>query len=78
MVHIVNEWRMRQQIPAAIRSMLKIGEVGWIDRNSWNSVTGTCTWTIEPSFLGDYIACSGADHVHRGHGRPGNPRRICR
>ena len=33
-VHIVNEWRMRQQIPAAIRSMLKIGEVGWIDRNT--------------------------------------------
>ena len=50
---------MRQQIPAAIRSMLKIGELGWIDRNSWNADTGTCTWTIEPSFLSEYIACSG-------------------
>ena len=78
MVHIVNEWRMRQQIPAAIRSMLKIGDLGWIDRNNWNAVTGTCSWTIEPSFLGDYIACSGSDHVHRGHGGPGNPRCICR
>jgi hypothetical protein len=58
-VHIVNEWRMRQQIPAAIRSMLKIGELGWIDRNSWNAETGTCSWTIEPSFLGEYITCSG-------------------
>lgn len=58
-VHIVNEWRVRQQIPAAIRSMLKIAEVGWIDRNRWNAGTGTCSWTIEPSFLGDYIACSG-------------------
>jgi len=58
-VHIVNDWRMRQQIPAAIRSMLKIGELGWIDRNSWNAATGTCSWTIEPSFLGDHIACSG-------------------
>jgi hypothetical protein len=58
-VHIVNEWRVRQQIPAEIRSMLKIAEVGWIDRNRWNAGTGTCSWTIEPSFLGDYIACSG-------------------
>jgi hypothetical protein len=58
-VHIVNEWRMRQQVPAAIRSMLKIGELGWIDRNSWNVEAGTCSWTIEPSFLGDHIACSG-------------------
>ena len=58
-VHIVNEWHVRQQIPAAIRSMLKIGELGWIDRNSWNDATGTCCWTIEPSFLSDYIACSG-------------------
>jgi hypothetical protein len=59
MVHIVNEWRMRQQIPAAIRSMLKIGELVWIDRNSWNAATGICSWTIEPSFLGEYITCSG-------------------
>ncbi|HME28160.1 MAG TPA: hypothetical protein VKI44_43720 [Acetobacteraceae bacterium] len=58
-VHIVNQWRVRQQIPTAIRSMLKIGELGWIDRNSWNDATGTCCWTIEPSFFGDYIACSG-------------------
>jgi hypothetical protein len=58
-VAIVNEWRMRQQFPAAIRSMLKIGELGWIDRNTWNAATGTCSWTIEPSFLGDYVTCSG-------------------
>jgi hypothetical protein len=58
-VHIVNAWRVRQQIPAAIRAMLKIGELGWIDHNSWNDATSTCSWTIEPNFLGDYIACSG-------------------
>jgi hypothetical protein len=58
-VHIVNAWRMRQQIPAAIRSMLKIGALGWIDRNSWDPASGTCSWTIEPQFLVDYIACSG-------------------
>ncbi len=59
MVHIVNEWRMRQQIPAAIRSVLPIGDIGWIDRNTWNDATGTCSWTIEPHFLSEHIACSG-------------------
>ncbi len=58
-VHIVNEWRIRQQIPAAICSMLKIGELGWVDRNSWNAGTATCSWSIEPVFLREFIACSG-------------------
>jgi hypothetical protein len=58
-VHIVNEWRIRQQIPAAIRTMMKIGEMGWIDRNSWHTDTGTCSWSIEPNFLREFISCSG-------------------
>lgn len=60
LVHIVNEWRFRQQTPAAIRSMLKIDELSWIDRNSWDAETGTCSWTIETSFLREYIDCTGA------------------
>lgn len=59
LVHIVNEWRFRQQIPAAIRSLLNIGELSWIDRNSWDADTGTCSWAIETSFLREYIDCSG-------------------
>ena len=58
-VHIVNEWHARQQIPAPIRSMLKIEAVSWIDRNCWDDTTGTCSWSIEPSFLAGSIACSG-------------------
>jgi hypothetical protein len=58
-VHIVNEWRIHQQLPAAIRTMLKIEQMGWIDRNSWNTDTGTCSWSIEPIFLREFISCSG-------------------
>jgi hypothetical protein len=57
--HIVNEWHARQQIPAPIRSMLKIEAVSWIDRNCWDDESGTCSWRIEPSFLAGSIACSG-------------------
>jgi hypothetical protein len=59
LVHIVNEWRARQQIPAPIRTMLKIDDVSWIDRNRWDSETGICSWSIEPKFLAESIACSG-------------------
>lgn len=59
-VHLVNEWRVRQQVPAALRSLLKSGELSWLDRNSWDASTFTCKWAIEPRFLTEYIECSGA------------------
>jgi hypothetical protein len=58
-VRIVNQWYVRQQVPAAIRSILKSGDLGWIDRNTWDAKSFTCSWTIEPTFLTEYIACSG-------------------
>ena len=58
-IDIVNEWHARQQIPAAIRAMLKIDEISWIDRNRWDPTTQTCFWAIEPRFLADHIVCRG-------------------
>lgn len=58
-VHIVNEWHVRHQVPPVIRSILKTGELSWIDRNIWDARAFTCSWTIEPNFLTEYIACSG-------------------
>jgi hypothetical protein len=58
-VRSVNQWRIRQRVPAAIRSILKTDELGWIDRNIWDARNFTCSWTIEPSLLSEYIACSG-------------------
>jgi hypothetical protein len=58
-VHIVNRWHVRHQVPPVIRSMLKTGDLSWIDRNSWNARTFTCSWSIEPSLLTDHVTCSG-------------------
>ena len=58
-VHVVNEWQVRQQVPAMLRSILKVSELSWIDRNTWDATTHTCTWAIEPNFLTEHIACSG-------------------
>ena len=58
-VHIVNRWRVRHQVPPMIRAALKTDELSWIDRNTWDARTFTCAWTIEPDFLTEHIACSG-------------------
>jgi hypothetical protein len=58
-IRIVNEWRPRQQIPAALRGLIT-GEIGWIDRNSWDERTHICNWVIEPFFFADRIECTGA------------------
>lgn len=59
LVHIVNEWRVRQQVPAVLRSVLKTSELSWIDRNAWDAKDAVCTWAIEPRFLTESITCSG-------------------
>lgn len=58
-VHVVNRWRVRQQMPASVRTMLKVGELAWLDRAVWDPASHICSWTIEPEFLGDHIGCSG-------------------
>jgi hypothetical protein len=58
-VSIINEWRVRHQVPPVVRSILKTSELGWIDRNNWDASSYVCTWAIEPEFLTEHIACSG-------------------
>lgn len=58
-VHIVNRWQVRATVPQAIRTMLKLDELAWIDRNTWDATAHTCTWSIEPCFLTEHIACAG-------------------
>ena len=77
-VHIVNEWRVRQQIPAAIRSMLKIGEVGWIDRNTLECRNRHLFLDDRAQFPWRLHRLLRRDHVRRGHGRSGHPRHLCR
>ena len=57
-VEVLNEWRVRDQLPAALKRMLGAGELGWLDRGRW--LDQSCHWSIEPLVLRGLIACSGA------------------
>ena len=67
-VHIVNEWQVRQQVPAVVRSILKTGELGWVDRNTWDAEAFTCAWAIEPRVPHRIYRMFGQDDVCRGDG----------
>jgi len=54
---ILNEWRLRYQVPDAIRTVLGGGELGWMDRGQWQDFA--CNWSIEPFFLKGQIHCKG-------------------
>ena len=58
-VCIVNQWRVRQQLPAALSPVLKVDRFTWLDRNRWDQSSGTCHWSIEPAVFGEHIACRG-------------------
>ena len=58
-VHIVNRWQVRVSVPQAIRAMLKLDELAWVDRNAWDAAARVCTWSIEPCVLAEHIACAG-------------------
>ena len=70
-VHIVNRWRVRHQVPPMIRSMLKAGELSWIDRNSWDARTFTCSWSIEPELPDRPYRLFRQDCLRNGDGRTG-------
>jgi hypothetical protein len=68
---IANEWSVRQVLPSALRTMLKVDKFSWIDRNRWDEATGICSWAIEPAVLADHIACSGQTHFSAAMGSRG-------
>lgn len=59
MVQLVNEWRVRVDVPAALSAILPPDQLGWIDRAEWDESTHECHWAIEPFLLPGAIDCTG-------------------
>jgi hypothetical protein len=57
--HIVNEWRARYSLPAALSSLISPDNLGWTDRNSWDNDAYICTWEISPYIFTEHIRCQG-------------------
>jgi hypothetical protein len=56
-VAVLNEWKLRYQVPDAIKKALGGSELGWMDHGRWQDLV--CNWTIEPFFLKGNINCEG-------------------
>ena len=58
-IGLVNEWRLRLNIPTVLSAVVKPEMLGWIDRAEWRDVTHKCCWAIEPFFLTEAVRCAG-------------------
>lgn len=58
-IRLVNEWRSAQRIPEVVAKAIHATEIGWIDRNEWDSTDHVCRWSIEPLVFQEHITCSG-------------------
>ena len=57
-LRVVNEWHVNYAMPAAIRSMIGLADIGWIDRSTWDIGSHVCAWKIQP-LLSKHVACEG-------------------
>jgi hypothetical protein len=70
-VRLVNEWRARLRIPAALEAAIGRDALGWIDTAIWNESEMRCRWSIEPLFLRGQVHCEGATTYEKAMGGRG-------
>lgn len=58
-IRLTNEWQSTQRVPDLLAKALGTSQVGWIDRNEWDTAGRVCRWRIEPFVLPEHIECGG-------------------
>lgn len=56
---LVNEWRVRPKLPAALEAHISADMLGWLDHADWSADLTMCRWRIEPYFMAGAIRCGG-------------------
>jgi hypothetical protein len=70
-VRLLNEWRAKPLLPAAMSSLVDPALLGWHDRAEWHEAERRCTWSIEPFFLPGRIQCTGVTSYEEAMGGRG-------
>jgi hypothetical protein len=58
-VRLVNRWKARADVPAALSSVIRPDMLAWLDRAEWREAERACHWRIEPLFAPDRTQCEG-------------------
>lgn len=56
---LVNEWRVRPNLPATVAAHISPDKLGWLDHADWSADMTLCRWRIEPYFMAEAIRCAG-------------------
>jgi hypothetical protein len=58
-VRLVNLWRARAQVPAALAPVVTPEMLAWTDQAEWRPDAWECRWQIQPRFLTGGVRCAG-------------------
>ena len=58
-VRLVNKWKARPKVPAALSSVISPDLFVWEDHAEWRSSNYECHWRVRVPFLSDGMPCSG-------------------
>ncbi len=69
-IHLLNEWRAKGEIPKIARSWIKPDMLFWKDYATWHPDTWTVDWRFEMAFMKDRVTVGGTNRfVKLGPGR---------
>lgn len=58
-VKIVNNWYAEDNIPKALKSLIKAEQLGWVDYAEWDTEKKKVYWNLEMMFFKEYVTVKG-------------------
>jgi hypothetical protein len=62
-VHLVNEWKARGDIPKVARKIIKPETLLWKDFADWDHDEYSCAWRFEMAFMREQVKASGKNFL---------------
>jgi hypothetical protein len=62
-VTLLNHWRARAEIPAAVKAFVTEDKLGWLDHATWDAAKKQCDWWLEIPAFKDAVTCKGTTRV---------------
>ncbi len=62
-VHLVNEWKARGEIPKVASKFIKPEMLRWKDFADWNRDEWSCAWSFEMAFMREQVKASGKNRL---------------
>lgn len=67
-LRLVNKWVASTEVPAAVRKIIDLKEVSWLDHAEWDDEDHVVQWRFEIPVLRDYVTAEGTNEFREAKG----------